>query len=1273
MSLVKKICLGILLLLVSTLIFLVGTTSGLRLLLTGAVRWVPGLEMAVVSGRWHDLTVKQLRYQMPGVTVSIGEFHLALDFDCLRERQLCLSNVSLRNVTVGVNTSDFEPAALAMRERSETRPLAIPFPFKLRRLSLNNMQIKVDNTRIALDEFSTGLHFQDNHLTVTPTRIAGLLVAVPPAAQVIADKAVAAALVIKPDIPMLEQKRADAEAAQEEMRASPLAETLRAMFAKPLLPKLASFTLPLNLEVEDIKAENLRLTGAANFFITRLRLQAKIRDQHAEVTLLNIDSPQGLLNASGNAELSGHWPIAITFSTTMNSEPLKGEKITLSVDGCLNDELRAALNLSGPLTAKLALKTRLAQTGLPLTLTLNSESVQWPLIGISQYQARGLALCLDGEARDYRLTLKATLSGKRLPPADMTLEAKGSTDGFTLSRLRLAALQGNTDLSAVVDWQRAISWRSELWLSGINTARQWPDWPARLDGRLISCGSLYRGNWQLQVPELDFHGHIRQNEITVKGSLSGNDAGQWQVPQLLLSLGRNQLTVKGELNDAFALDAVLKAPELSGALPGLGGRAAGDIKLRGKLHAPQLLMNLNAYALRWGELTIGRIALLGDIRSRDVVFGNLQMCLHRLLRGSLSIPQLTLDATGNEKQHQLKLAMQGAPVASQFKLNGSFDRQQQRWRGTLSQTRIDTPVGAWRLMRVMTLGYQAGEKHLVIGPHCWRNPNSQICALKNSEIGVSGQANFLLNRFDLAMLKPILAVQTQVSGVFIGRADVRWTAGSRLPQAKIALVGSGVKVSQAVRGKILPVVFETMRLNAALDKGLVCLDWLIKIAGNGQFSGQVQVRDLQNQRVLSGHVNINHLSLMLLKPLMLQGQSIDGLVNATLRLGGQVQRPQLYGQLRLERLVITGNCMPFAMTESRLALSFTGTRSTLQGFIGTSHGQINLSGNADWHRIAAYRARIKVQGNQVRITVPPMVRLNMSPDIVFEASPSLFVLNGRVDIPWARIEMKNMPQSSLGVSSDEVLLDDNLRPIADEYSGGAIPIISNLLVHVGDDVSLDAFGLKAGLKGNLKVSRDKQSLKLNGQINILSGRFHAYGQDLIVNKGQLLFPGAVNQPYLNIEAIRNPDATEDSVRVGVRVTGLAALPKVEVFSDPVKSQQEALSYLLRGQGLNTSSADSNMMTFMLIQMGVAQSGQVVGKIGQVFGVSDLALDMKGFGDSSQIVVRGYIVPGLQVRYGLGIFDSLATLTLHYRLMPKLYLEAVSGLSQTIDLLYRFEF
>ncbi|POB71640.1 hypothetical protein CRN59_02940, partial [Vibrio vulnificus] len=128
-----------------------------------------------------------------------------------------------------------------------------------------------------------------------------------------------------------------------------------------------------------------------------------------------------------------------------------------------------------------------------------------------------------------------------------------------------------------------------------------------------------------------------------------------------------------------------------------------------------------------------------------------------------------------------------------------------------------------------------------------------------------------------------------------------------------------------------------------------------------------------------------------------------------------------------------------------------------------------------------------------------------------------------------------------------------------------------------------------------------------------------------------------------------------------------------IFSEPAMPQANALSYLLRGQDIDGESGGGNAMTTALIGLSLAKSGKVVGEIGQAFGVQDLQLDTAGSGEDSQVTVSGYIMPGLQVKYGVGIFKPLGEFTVRYRLMKDLYLEGVSGVESAVDLLYQFEF
>ncbi|SUW65591.1 Family of uncharacterised function (DUF490) [Buttiauxella agrestis] len=1258
MSRWKKISLAVLVfvvLLIGAVGFLVGTTTGLHVLFNAANRWVPGLDITSVTGGWRNLTIKGLRYQQPGVDVRAGEVNLAVKLGCLRDSSLCVNNLSLKDIDVVIDSKKMPPSAPVQEEDTGPLNLTTPYPITLSRVALNNVNIKIDNTTVSVMEFTSGLNWQERNLTVTPTNLEGLLIALPKVAKVAQEQ------VVEPKIQNPQP---------EEL---PLGETLKQLFEKPVLPEMTDVHLPLNLNIQEFRGSQLRLTGDTDLLVSSLLLKVSSIDGSLKLDALDVDSSQGIVNATGSAELRDKWPVDLTLNTTLNIDPIKGEKVKMKIGGELRDVLKVGMNLSGPVDMELTAHTQLAEAGLPLNLEVVSKQLYWPFTGKKEYQADNLKLKFSGKMTDYTLSLRTDVKGEQIPPATITLDAKGNEQQLNLDKLRVAALQGNTDLKAVLDWSKAISWRGELKLDGINTAKQFPDWPAKLDGLVKTSGSLYGGSWQVDVSDLKLAGNVKNNKVNVAGKLNGNSYMQWKIPGLHIELGRNSADVKGELGQKdLALDATIDAPNLDNALPGLGGTAKGTIKVRGDVKAPQLLADVTANNLRWQELSIARVLLKGDVKSTDQIAGTLDLRVERISQPGVDLSLVTLAAKGSEKQHQLQVRIQGEPVSGQLDLSGSFSREEERWRGNLSNTRFETPVGPWSLNRTLALDYRNKEQKINIGAHCWTNPNAELCVPQPIDAGAKGRALVNLNRFDLAMLKPFMPADTQAVGTFSGRADVSWDAESEgLPQGSVTLAGNGVKVTQMVNDSPLLVAFDTLNLNAELKNNQAKLGWLIRVAQNGQFDGQVQISDPQNRRNLAGNVNMRNFDLAIANAVFARGEKAAGKLNANLRLAGNAERPQIFGQLQLNGVDVDGNFMPFDMQPSQLAMNFNGMNSTLAGTVRTKQGDIALSGDADWTQIDNWRARVAAKGNKVRITVPPMVRLDVSPDVEFVATPSLFTLDGSVDIPWARIVVHEVPESSVGVSSDEVMLDKDLKPVKPQTAG--IPINSNLVIHVGNNVRLDAFGLKARLSGDLKMVQDRQGLGLNGQINIPEGRFHAYGQDLIVRKGELLFSGPPDQPLLNIEAIRNPESTENDVIAGVRVTGSADEPKAEIFSDPAMSQQEALSYLLRGQGLDSSGDDGNAMTSMLVGLGVAQSGQVVGKIGETFGVSNLALDTAGVGDSSQVVVSGYVLPGLQVKYGVGIFDSLATLTLRYRLMPKLYLEAVSGIDQALDLLYQFEF
>jgi translocation and assembly module TamB len=227
-----------------------------------------------------------------------------------------------------------------------------------------------------------------------------------------------------------------------------------------------------------------------------------------------------------------------------------------------------------------------------------------------------------------------------------------------------------------------------------------------------------------------------------------------------------------------------------------------------------------------------------------------------------------------------------------------------------------------------------------------------------------------------------------------------------------------------------------------------------------------------------------------------------------------------------------------------------------------------------------------------------------------------------------------------------------------------------------DDIAIEAFGLKAGLEGTLAIRQAaNQPLSGHGSIDLYDGTYRAFGQNLLINRGALLFSGPLSKPFIDVDAVRNPDSTRDNVTAGVRLRGAAGNPKVTIYSEPAMSQQEAISYLLRGRSLGSSSGTSQdtMVANMLIGAGIGRTEGSISELGQVFGVDELAVDTRGEGSDTKVAVSGYVLPGVQVGYGVGLFSPVTEITLRYEILPKLVLEAVSGLQSAVDLLYEFEF
>lgn len=1032
------------------------------------------------------------------------------------------------------------------------------------------------------------------------------------------------------------------------------------------------------MEARRLDIHNFKLAGETPVIVNHLGLVARAGGERVDVKTLELDMPEVEGKLSTQVTLSADYPIKAQLDALVKQADAKGQKLSLSASGSVGD-LSLNATLSELVQAEIKGDIQPLKTQLPFDVSIKNVQAQWPLFGQSDYQVSVPSLAAKGSLDGYEVALETKASGKDIPAVDVALNGKGTLEQIDLESLVVKTLGGELSGKVMANWAAPINWQADLNLKNIQPGLQWKEAEGDISGSLSTSGSLTeQGGWQVSLPKLDIDGILRGYPLNVEGQLEASDKNgkgediQLTTQGLALSHGPNQLSAKGKIDKQILMDVEVNFPDFAKSVPDLAGKMQGKVALRGSLKEPDINLDLALNQINWQQqANVETITLKGDVTPLPAPKANLSLIANNITYDDIKVDSADLEVSGDEKLHQLTLDVVSDLVSTSLEIEGTFKQKPEMiWDGALRRLTLSSQQGPWSLQKSTAVKVNIDKQIANVQAHCWLQAKSSVCLTEDISVGKTGQAKLAINDFNFDQIKQFLPPETKLQGSVNAQAFAKW-APEKKPEVTLSVNMPKGQVEQALEQPI-KVGWDSFSFKAALAKDKLDAEWLFDVKDNGDLSGKVSLLNVSSEKpTIDGKVALSTFHLDFLAPLIGEYSLFKANMNTDLALSGDVMHPKVNGQFLIDQMKLQGEVTPIDINSGQVVINFKGHQADLDAGIITPDGKLEITGDADWRDLQDWRTRARVFAKELKVDMPPMVKIKVEPDMTIDVTPQLAKVEGNINLPWGRIVIEELPPSAVGVSSDTVILNKDLQPV-DEVAAMPFNVETDINIKIGDDFQLAAFGLKGGLKGSLNVTQKDKGPFIVGEVNIVDGSYRSFGQDLVIEEGKILMNGPADQPYVSIKAIRNPDNTQDDVIAGVRVTGPASDPSVEIFSEPAMPQANALSYLLRGQDIDGESG-GNAMTTTLIGLSLAKSGRVVGEIGEAFGVQDLQLDTAGSGDDSQVTVSGYILPGLQVKYGVGIFNSLGEFTVRYRLMQDLYLEAVSGVDSAVDLLYQFEF
>ncbi|WP_290797696.1 translocation/assembly module TamB domain-containing protein, partial [Halomonas sp.] len=945
---------------------------------------------------------------------------------------------------------------------------------------------------------------------------------------------------------------------------------------------------------------------------------------------------------------------------------------------------------------------------LPFSASLTSELLQWPLPGAmpadeeappEPWLIEELSLRAEGSLTDYRLAVSLMVEGPDVPFTRVALAGSGDLEHFAWTPLSVSLAGGSVVSRGRVDWAEALSVEAMARLDRFEPGRFVEGLDGRLDGNVEARFTQTDEGWTLDIPTLAITGVLQDLPLALDARLAGDSDMRWDIETLDFRQGENRLNAAGRVSEAVIdLAGELDMPALTSLHDDLSGTLAGRFTAGGSLEAPQLDLELSGDDLAFADQRVASLRLNAGIRGIEDPALDVSLELERLNAAGQRFSEISLSLEGLLSAHRLTLAAQagrGMPLSrAALTLEGGLDGPRERYRGELLPLEVDTEFGDIRLAQPLAFEANLPAGSAAVQPFCLRREQGgELCLSEPLEASAdNGRAALTLRELPMSLLEEWVPEEWTLEGENELGLVAEWQQGGSAWQADLRLVSDLALQGLDAYGQpwSLPASRLSAQVTATPSRAEVDLD--LTLAEAGRIGLVLAIDDPVGDGRLDGRLSLDDLRLDRYRALVAGMETLEGRLDGQVAITGTTQTPALDGRIGLTGLRLRGADIPLEVRDGEITVELAGNQGRIEGFVAAEEGRLAIRGDAAWPSADDWRINIALDGRDQPLlaVLPAFGRLRLAPDMNVVITPALLQVRGEVRVPWARLEVGELPPSAMAPSPDEIIITrrdeerarrqaERAADVADDAPGtdavqalaqAGMVVDVQMELRLGPDMQLSAYGLESGLAGTLEVRQRSGPVQLFGDVSLIDGRFRAYGQDLLIREGQLLFSGPPDQPLLNFEAVRNPNVTQDGVVAGLRVTGTAAEPQLRVFSEPAMDEARALSYLLRGRAPDDSDT-GGALTQALIGLTLGQTGGAVGAIGEAFGVSDVALETAGIGDESQVVVSGQLTEDLRISYGVGVFSPIAELTLRYTLWRNLYLQAVSGAAQAVDLVYAF--
>ncbi|KAF3997878.1 translocation/assembly module TamB domain-containing protein [Glaciimonas immobilis] len=771
--------------------------------------------------------------------------------------------------------------------------------------------------------------------------------------------------------------------------------------------------------------------------------------------------------------------------------------------------------------------------------------------------------------------------------------------------------------------------------------------------------------------------------------------------EMQLSVAGNNAQLKGNFGmpgDHF--NFIVDAPQLDRLGFGLSGALHTDGQVTGSLKRPAVTASYRAEKIHFGAQQIDSLSGQADIQadvSADIAAPANRLRLSVDARGyrgpDIALSKLNANLAGTFGNHRLQLETVGTvrekPLALTLGAQGKLRQGDAGygWQGTLTELKnqgmpriaLGEPVSISASANKLSVG----ATHLTIADAVIDLKNLSI---DHGRIQSAGAINALNVRTLMDLAHEFTGKEFPVMTDLV--LDSRWNFGLSDRATGFFELNrrSGDIRIKSGRGDI-PLGLTELRLRADLQGTQANLNTALAASKIGSASGQLRLGlihldnglTINDSSTLSGTVKASVPQLKTVGGLIGPQVGLDGNLALDVTLAGVLGQPTVSGTVAGNNLAVTLYDQGIKLRDGVARLNLDKNIITLQqlefhGGDGTlrANGRLQLGkSNPD--------VTATIVADRLQLFASPDRQLMLSGQAkVANVSEQLHV-DGKFTIDKALFDLPKTSAPTLGADVVIVRKDGkaNVTPLTEkaklkktaEKPAGSLSPIMNIAVDFGNDFRFRGSGADLRLGGTMLVhSEPFSALRASGTIRVTDGTYEVFGRKLAIERGLINFTGPINNPNINILAMRR----NQDVEAGAEISGYASAPRVKLVSEPNVSDEEKLSWLMFGHGSDSSALGQRQAAGQALALLGNYGGK---KIARGIGLDEFSIGTSESGLVNEQVVNigKAITEKINIGYEQSLSGAASVLKLTWQFSRRWSMVLRGGTINGLDVLFTNRF